>query len=65
MSYRTILVVDTAEPVSADHLAQRVAEACGAYGALRPGEKVSALADPPHTVVKWPRDVGWPPGTMG
>lgn len=35
-----LVMVTTTEPVSAEHLARRLAEAAGRYGALRPGEGV-------------------------
>jgi hypothetical protein len=37
---RTVLVIETDEPVTPAYIAQRVAEACASYGALRPGESV-------------------------
>ncbi len=40
MIYRTLLCIETAEPVTPEHIARRVAEACAQYGALRPGEAV-------------------------
>lgn len=41
MKQRTLIWVHTDEPVTPEYIAQRVAEACAAYGALRPGESIS------------------------
>ena len=45
MSETTIITVHTEEPVTPEYIAQRVAEACASYGALRPGERVEVVGE--------------------
>ncbi len=61
MIHRVTLDFELDECVSPEHLAQRVAQACAAYGALRPGERVTTrpVQSPPRvfTVSDTPVDV--------